>query len=160
MVEKGDFHYDFEIPRLNKLISRVRKERIFLTQLILSISSSVTKFLQSFLIHLFHFGLKLLTPKSDQERISPYNINTISSRKGMGIKRNISIEGLLRYLIQYQIHQSNIIRIEWQTVRRITNEILGVKWVNELKLKFLMIEQIQLSHNSLLAQISYAELSV
>ena len=78
----------------------------------------------------------------------------------MGIKRNISIEGLLRYLIQYQIHQSNIIRIEWQTVRRITNETLGVKWVNELKLKFLMIEQIQLSHNSLLAQISYAELSV
>ena len=78
----------------------------------------------------------------------------------MGIKRNISIEGLLRYLIQYQIHQSNIIRIEWLTVRRITNEILGVKWVNELKLKFLMIEQIQLSHNSLLAQISYAELSV
>ena len=78
----------------------------------------------------------------------------------MGIKRNISIEGLLRYLIQYQIHQSNIIRIEWQTVRRITNEILGVKWVIKLKLKFLMIEQIQLSHNSLLAQISYAELSV
>ena len=87
-------------------------------------------------------------------------MNTISSRKSMGIKRNISIEGLLRYLIQYQIHQSNIIRIEWLTVRRITNEILGVKWVNELKLKFLMIEQIQLSHNSLLAQISYAELSV
>ena len=87
-------------------------------------------------------------------------MNTISSRKGMGIKRNISIEGLLRYLIQYQIHQSNIIRIEWLTVRRITNEILGVKWVNELKLKFLMIEQIQLSHNSVLAQISYAELSV
>ena len=29
MVEKRDFHYDFEIPRLNKLISRVRKERIF-----------------------------------------------------------------------------------------------------------------------------------
>ena len=35
MADKKDFHYDFEIPRLNKLISRVRKERIFLTQLIL-----------------------------------------------------------------------------------------------------------------------------
>ena len=78
----------------------------------------------------------------------------------MGIKRNISIEGLLRYLIQYQIPQSNIIRIEWQTVRRITNEILGVKWVNELGLKFLMIEQMQLSHHSLLVQISYAERSM
>ena len=35
MADKKDFHYDFEIPRLNKLISRVSKERIFLTQLIL-----------------------------------------------------------------------------------------------------------------------------
>ena len=29
MADKKDFHYDFEIPRLKKLISRVRKERIF-----------------------------------------------------------------------------------------------------------------------------------
>ena len=30
-------------------------------------------------------------------------------------------------MIQYQILQIDIIRIAWQTVRRITNEILGVK---------------------------------
>ena len=30
-------------------------------------------------------------------------------------------------LTQYQILQTNIIRIVWQTVRRITREILGVK---------------------------------
>ena len=30
-------------------------------------------------------------------------------------------------LIQYQILSTNIIRIVWQTVRRITNKILGVK---------------------------------
>ena len=30
-------------------------------------------------------------------------------------------------LIQYQILQTNITRTVWQTVRRITNEILGVK---------------------------------
>ena len=30
-------------------------------------------------------------------------------------------------LIQYQILQTNIMRIVWQTVRRITDEILGVK---------------------------------
>ena len=30
-------------------------------------------------------------------------------------------------LIQYQILRSNIIKIAWQTVRRITNKILGVK---------------------------------
>ena len=30
-------------------------------------------------------------------------------------------------LIQYQILQTNIIRTVWQTVRRITNELLGVK---------------------------------
>ena len=30
-------------------------------------------------------------------------------------------------MIQYQILQIDIIRIAWQTVRRITNEILGIK---------------------------------
>ena len=30
-------------------------------------------------------------------------------------------------LIQYQILQTDITRTVWQTVRRITNEILGVK---------------------------------
>ena len=31
-----------------------------------------------------------LTPMSDQERISPYNIYTISCRQVMGIKKNIN----------------------------------------------------------------------
>ena len=31
-----------------------------------------------------------LTPMSDQERISPYNLNTISSRKVVRIEKNIS----------------------------------------------------------------------
>ncbi|RMX40724.1 hypothetical protein pdam_00015954, partial [Pocillopora damicornis] len=52
-----------------------------------------------------------LTPMSDQDRVSPYNIGTISTRK----------------LIQYQILQTNITRTTRQTVRRITDEILGVK---------------------------------
>ena len=30
-------------------------------------------------------------------------------------------------LIRYQILQTNIMRIVWQTMRRITNEIFGVK---------------------------------
>ena len=30
------------------------------------------------------------TPMSDQDRISPYNINTISSRQVMRIKKNIN----------------------------------------------------------------------
>ena len=34
-------------------------------------------------------------------------------------------------LIQYQILQTNITRTVWQTVRRITNEILGVKELKE-----------------------------
>ena len=33
-------------------------------------------------------------------------------------------------MIQYQILQIDTIRIEWQTVRRIVNEILGVKGLN------------------------------
>ena len=35
------------------------------------------------------------TPTSDQDRISPYNINTISSRQVMRIDLRISIMGLL-----------------------------------------------------------------
>ena len=34
-------------------------------------------------------------------------------------------------MIWYQILQTNIIRIIWQTVRRITNEILKIKGLNE-----------------------------
>ena len=34
--------------------------------------------------------LNPLTPMSDQDRISPYNINTISSRQVMRIKKNIN----------------------------------------------------------------------
>ena len=33
-------------------------------------------------------------------------------------------------LIQYEILQTNITRTVWQTVRKITNEILGVKGLN------------------------------
>ena len=58
---------------------------------------------------------------SDQDRISPYNINTISSKQMMRIKK-ISIK-----LIQHQILPTKITRTVQQTVRRITNEILGVK---------------------------------
>ena len=35
-------------------------------------------------------------------------------------------------MIQYQILRTSIIRIVWQTVRRITNEILGVKKLGAL----------------------------
>ena len=61
---------------------------------------------------------------SDQDIISPYNINTISSRQVMRIKK-ILIRGLL--IDPIPILQTNITRTIWQTVRRITNEILGVE---------------------------------
>ena len=35
-------------------------------------------------------GVNPFTPTSDQDRISPYNINTISSRKVMRIEKNIN----------------------------------------------------------------------
>ena len=56
----------------------------------------------------------------DQDKISPYNINTISSRQGMELEENNNF-------IQYQILQTSIIRIVWQTVRRIAYVILQVK---------------------------------
>ena len=35
-------------------------------------------------------GINLFTPTSDQDRISPYNINTTSSRQVMRIEKNIN----------------------------------------------------------------------
>ena len=37
--------------------------------------------------------------------------------------------------MQYQILQTSIMRIIWQTVRRITNEILGVKGFTKMLMK-------------------------
>ena len=67
---------------------------------------------------------------SDQDRIYPYNFNTIPGRQVTRIKKNIS-SGINYQLIQYQILQTKIVRILWQTVRRITGwiEILGMKGV-------------------------------
>ena len=70
------------------------------------------------------FWLTLQLP-SDQERISPYSVNAILGRQVMRIKK---IKKFRDYkLTQYQILQTNITRTVWQTVRRITDEILGVK---------------------------------
>ena len=60
-----------------------------------------------------------------QDRISPYNINTISSRQVMRKKEKYQLGDY--FLIQYQILQTNIVRIIYQTVGRIANEILRVK---------------------------------
>ena len=65
-----------------------------------------------------------LTPICDQDRISPYNISTISSRQVMGIKRNINL-GIK--LIQYQILKSRLTRNTRQTEGRITIKILAVE---------------------------------
>ena len=62
---------------------------------------------------------------SDQDRISPYYINTESSRQVRRIKKKTQ-QGNYG-LIQYQILQIKIISILWQTEGRIINEILGVK---------------------------------
>ena len=61
---------------------------------------------------------------SDQDIISPYNINTISSKQVMRIKK-ILIRELL--IDPKPILQTNITRTIWQTVKRITNEILVVE---------------------------------
>ena len=61
----------------------------------------------------------------DQDRISSYNINTISSGQVIENKEKYKLGN--NKLIQYQIFQTNITKTVWQTVRRITNEILGVK---------------------------------
>ena len=62
---------------------------------------------------------------SVRDRISPYNIDIISSKQVMRIKKKFQLQDYK--LIQYQIPQTNIRRTEWLTERRITHEILGVK---------------------------------
>ena len=57
---------------------------------------------------------------SDKDRISPYNVNTISSRQVIRIK-------LDHQLIQNQVLQINTIRIVFQTVRRTVSEIKRVR---------------------------------
>ena len=53
------------------------------------------------------------------------------------INENKEKHQLVDYLlIQFQSLQTNIIWIVWQTVRRITNEILGVKVLNKLIFRF------------------------
>ena len=60
---------------------------------------------------------------SDQDRISPDNISAISSSQVMRIKKIPKKLKKRFYLIQYQILQTNIMTIVWQTVRRITIKI-------------------------------------
>ena len=70
--------------------------------MILSFSRSSERTNQNLCIIL----LNPLTSMSDQDRISPYNINTISSRQVMRKKNQLEDYKL----IQYQILQTNITR--------------------------------------------------
>ena len=72
---------------------------------------------------------------SDQERISPYNINTISTRKVMGIKKNINLGIISRSNTKFS--ELTNVRIVWLTARRITNLIWELKSQdNKLIVKF------------------------
>ena len=57
----------------------------------------------------------------DQDRISPYNIKPTNDEN----KEEYQLGDY--WLTQYQILQTDIIGIVWQTVRIIINEILGLK---------------------------------
>ena len=71
--------------------------------------------------------LNPITPMSDQDRISPYNINKISRKDEMRI-RKISIRKLLVDLIQ--ILQTDIIRRDYHRVYR---ELLMRTWQKEIR---------------------------
>ena len=62
---------------------------------------------------------------SDQDRISPYNISDNIEQTSDENKEKYHLKDY--QLIQYQILKTNIRRTVLQTVRRITNEIFGVK---------------------------------
>ena len=54
---------------------------------------------------------------NDQDRISPYHIKQTSNENKGKYQQDYY------QLIQHQILRLNIMRIEWQIVRRITNEV-------------------------------------
>ena len=62
-----------------------------------------------------------LAPMSDQDRISPYNIDTISTKEVIRIKKNINLG------ITSQSSTEFFERIVWLPVRRITNLIWELK---------------------------------
>ena len=57
------------------------------------------------LTYLFFSHLSPSTPTSDQDRISPYNINTMSSREVMGINKNMISGELLVDLMPNSLNQ-------------------------------------------------------
>ena len=67
---------------------------------------------------------------NDRDSISPYSTNSISSDEN---KEKYQLGDYK--LIQSQILQIYDARTVWQTVRRITNEILGVKGLNNDRCK-------------------------
>ena len=71
----------------------------------------------------FHTVFNPFTPSNNQDRISPNNINTISKTSDENIEKYQLVK---LSLTQYQILQTKIISNVWQTVRRITKEIMGV----------------------------------
>ena len=73
----------------------------------------------------------MIIPMHDQDRISPYNIKPTNDENEEKYQSGDN------WLTQYQILQTNIIGIVWQTVRIIINEILGLKglgWFKRVKL--------------------------
>ena len=78
---------------------------------------------------------------ADQDGISPYNINTMSSRQ-LTRKKNLSIRRLFTDL--NQVLRPNIIRVGLQTVERINNKILGVKASNPNSRQLQLVESSQL----------------
>ena len=80
-----------------------------------------------------------LTPMSDQDRISPDNKYTISSRQVTRIKKNIN-KGIISSS-NTKFCKLNITRTVWQTVRRITSEILGVKGLRKYFQLFIQIQR-------------------
>ena len=69
---------------------------------------------------------------SDQDTISLCNINTVASGQVRGIKKKTQLHVGDYKFIQYQILQTDIKSVCWQTGRRITNEILRVKGLTDL----------------------------
>ena len=89
---------------------------------------------------------------SDQDRISPYNIKKTSDE----IKEKYQ-SGDYK-LIQNQFLKFNITRTVWQTVRRITNQILGVKGFAEVRVLCMSAQGFTVSFSYMFSIVFFNEI--
>ena len=96
---------------------KVKQGRSYQTKILIFRSVNYT-------FNVWEIAINPLTPMSDQDRISPFKINALPSKQVIRIRKNIN-KGITSW--SNTKFSKLLTSTVWQTVRRITSEVLGVK---------------------------------